>query len=76
MNNLPDAIARSLAPFVPPQRLNDDDLYVIDLRAKKIIEEIGASSPSASAARVNGLNVKPGQALLGGLQARSLGVLV
>lgn len=54
--------------------LNDDDYYVIDLRTRTVLAEYGASSPSAQAARSVGLNVKPGQALVRGIQARSLGV--
>lgn len=62
---------------VPPplDALNDDDLYLIDLRTRNVIQEFGCSSATAQSARIGGLVVKPGQALLKGMQARSLGLL-
>ena len=64
-------------PFMPPleQDLNDDDLYVVDVRTQTVIKSYGASSETARVARVTGLEVKPGQALLKGMQLRSFGVV-
>jgi hypothetical protein len=73
-------IAQALAPFAPANstvhtadNLNDDDLYICDILTKRIVSHYGCSSVSAAQARMSGLTVKPGQALLTGLQARSFG---
>ena len=68
--------AQLLTPFAPPQsnvHLNDDDLYVIDIRTKRIVGHYGCKSTAAAVAQMKGLTVKPGQALLTGIQARSFG---
>lgn len=78
MNNHVNAtMAECLSPFAPPparRSLNDDDLYVIDLDTLSVLQEYGSSSASAQAARIGGIPIKPGQALVRGMQARSLGV--
>lgn len=63
------------APSATEATLNDDDLYVVDVRTHTVLKSYGAASESARVARVTGLTVKPGQALLRGMQLRSLGVL-
>lgn len=62
-------------PPMPPQAINDDDLYVIDVRTRAVITSYGASSEAARVARIAGLQVKPGQALLKGMQLRSMGAV-
>lgn len=57
--------------------LNDDDIYVIDLHTRKIVDQLGSSSIMAMAIRSGTLwGVKPGQALVRGMQARLLLVVV
>ena len=68
--------AQLLTPFAPPQsnvHLNDDDLYVVDIRTKRILQQHRCKSAQAKTARTSGINVQPGQALLTGIQARSFG---
>lgn len=74
-STLNPVMAEYLAPFAPPARrsLNDDDLYVVNLRTGTVVQEYGASSASAAAARIEGLPLKIGQGLLTGMQVRSLG---
>ena len=76
MNALHPTIAQALAPFAPPQssvhtsvsqHVNDDDLYAIDVRAGRIVQNLGRT-------RVPHL-VNPGEALMTGLQAKLAGVL-
>lgn len=75
-------IAAALAPFAPADssvhkdaiRLNDDDLYVVDLRSKCVIRSIGCKSQEAWDARFDGIRVRPGQALVTGMQARFMGL--
>lgn len=71
------AMAQALAPFSPPalRSLNDDDIYVVNLRTRTVVQEYGASSASAAAARAEGLPLKPGHALVTGMQARGLGIV-
>lgn len=69
MDNMHPAMRQAIAPFMP-RSFNDDDLYLIDLRRKCVIQEFGSSSESARIARITGLPVKPGQALLKGMQAK------
>jgi hypothetical protein len=53
--------------------INDDDLYVIELGTRTIVEQHGSSSIMAQAVRRGYLcGVKPGQALVRGMQARHL----
>lgn len=74
--------AQALTPFAPPQSsvhaqagdgINDDDLYICDVITKRIISRYGCKSTAAAVAQMKGLTVKPGQALLTGIQARSFG---
>lgn len=71
-------MAEALAPFAPADSsvhrdaLNDDDLYVIDARTHKIIERHSCKSVMADRAEVYGMPVKPGQALVRGLQLRGM----
>lgn len=69
-------IAAALAPFAPPQgsvhtsvsqHVNDDDLYVIDVRAGRIVQNLGRTRAPYP--------VNPGDALMTGLQAKLAGVL-
>lgn len=78
MNNHVNAtMAACLASWAPPARrsLNDDDLYVVNLRTRTVVQEFGGSSASAQAARIEGLPVKPGHALVTGMAARGLGLV-
>lgn len=77
MDNMHPTFASILAanPAVPTRSLNDDDLYVINLRTHTIVQEFGASSTSAQIARSQGLAVRPGHALVTGMAARGLGLL-
>lgn len=79
MNNHVNAMmAECLSPFAPPpalRTLNDDDLYVVNLRTRTVVQEFGGSSASAQAARIEGLPVKPGHALVTGMAARGLGLV-
>lgn len=72
---MPNAMRQCLAAplLMPPQAINDDDLYVVDVRTNAVITRYSASSEAARMARVAGLQVKPGQALLKGMQLRSMG---
>lgn len=55
------------------QALNDDDIYVIDLTTRTVVEQHGAGSIAACAlCRGAVWGVRPGQALLRGMQARAL----
>lgn len=75
MGTMHPIFTAALAPFAPPPVLNDDDIYVINLRTRTIVQEYGASSPMAQRARSQGLTIKPGHALVTGLTARCLGLL-
>ncbi|MGB3882030.1 MAG: hypothetical protein WA955_15780 [Diaphorobacter nitroreducens] len=77
LTHLNPTIAAALAPYAPaaPRTFNDDDLYVVNLRTKTIVREYGVSSASAQVARVEGLPVKPGHALVTGMMANSLGLV-
>lgn len=78
-----EIMKQALAPFAPPQSnvhvrvgdgLNDDDIYVVNVITKRVIEHHGCKSATAQAARYGDLPVEVGQALVTGMQARSLGV--
>lgn len=56
------------APYSPPRTLNDDDIYVVDVRHKKVLRAVPDN------ARALGFQVGVGQALLTGMQAKFLGV--
>jgi len=79
--NLHPAMAAALASFAPPQSsvhraaaasLNDDDLYVIDVRTHAIIQRHSCKSAMGENALVVGIAVKPGQALVRGMQLRGM----
>lgn len=73
MDNMHPLMREALAPFAPPRRsFNDDDVYLIDVRTGNVIKEYGASSETAHMARTYGITVKPGQALVKGMQAKYL----
>lgn len=56
-----------------PQSINDDDIYVIDLSTRSILEHHGNRSIAAIAMRSGAKwGVLPGQALVTGIKARSL----
>lgn len=78
MDAMHPVMVKCLAPFAPPpalRSLNDDDIYVVNLRTRTVVQEYGASSASAAAARAEGLPLKPGHALVTGMQARGLGIV-
>lgn len=49
---------------------NDDDLYLIDIRKRRIIQQYSASSETARAARTTGVPLKLNQVLLKGMTAK------
>lgn len=61
-------------PAVPPKHINDDDFYVYDLMRRRIVEEYGSGCSMAQTIRNKGLEVKPGQALLRGMQLKLAGL--
>lgn len=61
------------APRAEPS-FNDDDIYVFDVETCKVVTSYGASSVTASNARVHGVPVKAGQCWVKGRQARMLGL--
>lgn len=81
MNNVHETFARIFAtnPAAPPQatrhEINDDDTYVIDIPRREIVGQYGASSVTAQMARTQGIPLRPGQALLRGLQLKSSGLV-
>lgn len=55
------------------QPLNDDDLYVIDIHTRSVVEHHGSKTVAAIAMRSGAKwAVHPGQALVTGLGAKSL----
>lgn len=64
--HLQESFARIFAthPSVPKRSLNDDDVYIIDLARRCIVSQYGPSSAR------NGVTVKPGHAVLKGMQLR------
>lgn len=75
--------AQALRPFAPPQSavcahsgdgINDDDVYVVHVATKRVLDRFGCKSALAEAARRDGLRVGVGTAVLTGMQARSFGV--
>ena len=73
MDPLPHVFRQVLAaqPFAPPS-LNDDDLYVVDLKTLQPVTSYGCASATARDARHSGVAVRPGQALLKGMQLRHM----
>lgn len=74
MDTMHPVMAQCLAaqPFAPPSSLNDDDLYIVDLKTLKPVTSYGCASATARDARQCGVVVKPGQALLKGMQLRHM----
>lgn len=76
--SLNPTVAQALAPFAPANSsvhrdaINDDDLYVVDLRSKAVVERHSCKSVMADRANVYGMPVKPGQALVRGMQLRGM----
>lgn len=66
------AQALAIAAFAPPVSLNDDDLYVVDLKTMQPVTSYGCASATARDARYSGVAVRPGQALLKGMQLRHM----
>lgn len=66
-------------PFMPPmnsrQSINDDDLYLVNIRTRTIVGQHGAKSAVAAQARSQGYPVRPGQAMLTGMQLKSSGLV-
>lgn len=59
-------------PFVPPPSLNDDDIYLVDLRTMKPIRCYGCASATAQEIRRGGVPAKLGQGWLKGMQLRHM----
>lgn len=74
MDNMHPVMAQCLAvqPFAPRPSLNDDDLYVVDLKTMQPVTSYGCASATARDARYSGVAVRPGQALLKGMQLRHM----
>lgn len=64
MNNIHPIMADALAPFVQSRSLNDDDIYLIDVRTRTVVRHVSNN------ARATGFHVGVGQALLTGMQAK------
>lgn len=67
MNYVHPIMQAALAPWAPPpavDRLNDDDAYIVDLRANRVIRQC-----SRELAR-SGISVTLGHAVMTGMQAR------
>jgi len=81
MNNVHDTFQRIFAtnPAVPQKmtrsEINDDDIYVVDLNARRIVREFGSASATASDARIYGVSVKQGQTWYTGQQLKGLGLV-
>lgn len=78
MDLMHPTMRQALSAFIQPaaaSSLNDDDLYVINLRTRTIVQEHGCSSASAQVARIDGLPIKPGHALVTGMAARHMGLV-
>ncbi|AFU45864.1 hypothetical protein C380_10815 [Acidovorax sp. KKS102] len=81
MQNVHDTFQRIFAtnPAVPQKmtrsEINDDDTYVIDVARRTIVGQYGPSSATAQVARTQGLPLRPGQALLRGMQLKGSGLI-
>ena len=71
MDNMHPQMRQALAPPAP-RTFNDDDLYLIDMRKRKVIQEFSASSETARAARTTGVPLKLNQVLLKGMTAKHM----
>lgn len=81
--SLHPVMAAALRPFAPPQSsvharagdgINDDDVYVVHVATKRVLDRFGCKSALAEAAHRDGLRVGVGTAVLTGMQARHFGV--
>ena len=81
MDNVHSTFQRIFAahPSVPKmtQRssINDDDCYIVDIPRRTIVGHYGSSSAAAHVARTQGIPLRPGQALLRGLQLKGSGLV-
>ncbi len=81
MQNVHDTFQRIFAtnPATPPKmtrsEINDDDTYVIDVTRRTIVGQYGPSSATAQVARTQGIPLRPGQALLRGMQLKGSGLI-
>lgn len=81
MNHVHDTFQRIFAtnPATPPKmtrsEINDDDTYVIDVTRRTIVGQYGPSSATAQVARTQGIPLRPGQALLRGMQLKGSGLI-
>jgi hypothetical protein len=66
-------------PAVPAptdrREINDDDCYLIDIPRRVIVGHYGSSSATAQVARTQGIPLRPGQALLRGMQLKGSGLV-
>lgn len=68
MDMLHPVMRQALSPFIPHPQINDDDVYVIDIRSRQIVRHVGAMSDW----RRDQFPVQLGHAFVSGLQAKSL----
>ncbi len=69
MDTLHPVMRQALSPFIPQHpQINDDDVYVIDIRSRQIVRHVGALSDW----RRDQFPVQLGHAFVSGLQAKSL----
>lgn len=69
MANLHPVMQQALAPFTPPRpSINDDDVYIIDIRSRQIVSHVGAMRTW----RHSKVAVPVGCAAVSGLQAKGL----
>ncbi len=78
--HLQENFARIFAtnPAVPQasrNEINDDDTYLIDIPRRVIVGHYGSASATAHVARTHGIPLRPGQALLRGLQLKGSGLV-
>ena len=79
--HLQENFARIFAtnPAVPAptdrREINDDDTYLIDIPRRVIVGHYGSASATAQVARTHGIPLRPGQALLRGLQLKGSGLV-
>lgn len=67
-SNIHPIMQQALAPFAPPPSLNDDDVYIIDIRSRQVVSHVGAMSTW----RHSKVAVPVGCAAVSGLQAKGL----
>lgn len=74
MDGLPHVFQQVLAtaPFAPAPSINDDDVFLVDLRTMKPIRVYGASSATAEEVRRGGVPARLGQGWMKGMQLRHM----